>query len=574
MVFCLFLVQARAAVTNEECLGCHDTLGDVSHGGAGCLDCHSTVTDLPHAEKLPRPACAACHEHVAALYKSDIHETKGLGCAACHNAHHAGKEEKRCATCHNRVSHATLPGKEKHLGNLACVACHGKPEKTQLKVRAEIRGARAPDAAHVDRDGNGIVDPAEWQRFEASLRGASETKAAAEGGVGGLRKRYVVTGGSHTVAGKRVDCARCHSAGGYFNDATLTVADSTSYTLRLDPRIFVRAFPSEKDFSRTVHGKSGVTCADCHGAAKTARPGSPAWAIGSSACTKCHEDIERVYGLSRHAKMGAARCLDCHDPHGLRPYRELRAKERMAVCARCHTGYLTRHSWLPNTALHFGYLECATCHSPGSGKSMVYFFARKSDGAKTPLAYNQLAAAAGEDPLAFVESLASIEAAVRGGRQKAGADGYDAGIGRLFTALRERDRGTIIDASIIVTKVYHDYSETRLKEKECVTCHSREAGFYDSMFFLIPGKESVRYVPMKGTLFSSYPIGTAVDFFLLGEDKLTKRDFATFLGLKRGGAPGEALGFKLIDLAGLVVLLLVLAAFCIHIALRVLLVKR
>ena len=112
----------------------------------------------------------------------------------------------------------------------------------------------------------------------------------------------------------------------------------------------------------------------------------------------------------------------------------------------------------------------------------------------------------------------------------------DASIGKLFTVLRKRDTHAIIDASIIVTKVYHDYSETPTKEKGCLPCHSREAAFYDSMFFAIPEKGSTDYVSVKGTLFSSYPIGTFVDIFLLGEDKLTKADFGPSSGEKGPGS--------------------------------------
>jgi predicted CXXCH cytochrome family protein len=549
-------VPALAAVTNEDCFGCHDTLKGVSHGGIGCVDCHSSIKELPHAEKLPKPACAECHDRVNDLYNADIHKTKGLDCGSCHNAHYVQKEKKGCVTCHRSVSHAMLPEKQRHLRDLSCTACHGKPDSARIKVRVSFRGGRAPSPSSVDKDGNGIVDEREWRQLQTAFQETSKGK-------GTIEKSFVISGGLHTVTAKRVDCARCHSAGGSFREATLTVADSKSYELKIDPRVFVRAFPSEQDFGRTVHGKAGVTCTDCHGpATESAKPAQGAWAIDSKVCAKCHQEVEQVYGLSQHAKMDVAKCVDCHNPHSLRPYRELRAQERIAVCARCHSDYLKRHSWLPNTALHFGYLECATCHSPKSQKSMVYFFAKKSSDKKTPLTYGQLSAVSGKDPLAFVEA------------QKAGPNGYDTGIGDLFTALRGEDKSTIIDASIIVTKVYHDYSETRLKEKECITCHSREAGFYDSMLFQIPGRENIRYVPMKGTLFSSYPIGTAVDFFLLGEDKLTRKDFATFLGLKRGSQPPAPLGFKLIDIFGLVVMLVALAAICVHVILRIFLVKR
>ncbi len=545
----LFLVApARAAVTNEDCLGCHDTLKGVSHGGAGCIDCHSAITDVPHAEKLPKPVCATCHPQEAGHYGKDVHKTQGLDCEKCHNAHNPDTDKKECITCHGKVSHAGLPATERHLSNLACVACHAKPDKTRLVVQVIIKGSEAPAQTSVDRDSNGIVDKAEWQRFRQALQGSTKGSTLIE-------TSYKATGGLHTISAKPAACATCHGEGGYFKDASLRVSDSKSYQLRIDPRIFIPVLPSAEEFSLTVHGKNGVTCTDCHGSEKKTDHG---WSIDSSVCARCHDDVTKAYSSSAHGRLGAAMCLDCHNPHRIRTYKELTARERINVCARCHTGYIKRHEWLPNTTLHFSYLECATCHSPRSEKSMVYFFARESAGRKTFLSYDRLTALSQADPIDYVES------------HKTTNDGNDAGIGALFTLLRKQDKDAVIDASILVTKAYHDYSEIPVKEKRCVTCHSREANFYESMFFAIPGKESTHYIPVKGTLFSSYPIGTAVDLFLLGEYKLEKRDFATFMGLGKGGQAGEHLGFKLIDLFGIVVILLALFGVCIHVILRIL----
>jgi len=180
---------------------------------------------------------------------------------------------------------------------------------------------------------------------------------------------------------------------------------------------------------------------------------------------------------------------------------------------------------------------------------MVFYFARKSPGGKAKLSYDELVALAGDDPsLTF-------------GQQQGSPDGQ---IGRLFSRLAQRDKNVVIDASIIVTKVYHDYSETHPKERQCVTCHSREAQFYDSMFFLLPGRESSTYIPVKDTLLATYPIGTSLDFFLLGENKLKKDDLYRFLRL-RGRAE---MGLKWIDFFGLMAIVLVLVGVCAHVGLR------
>jgi predicted CXXCH cytochrome family protein len=310
--------------------------------------------------------------------------------------------------------------------------------------------------------------------------------------------------------------------------------------------------PSDEEFAGTVHGKAGVTCGDCHmSRGKEAEGVSENTAV----CITCHGDVAEVYLGSLHGKLGVAQCTDCHDPHRIRSYRELQVKERLAVCSRCHRDYLERHRWLPNTSLHFDYLECATCHSPRSEKSVVFFFARNARTGRVRLSYDQLVALYGGDPLGLK-----------------GQGSPDREIGRLFTLLRRRDENLVIDASIQVTKVFHDYSETHPKERQCVTCHSREARFYDSMFFILPGKGSAVYIPVKGTILASYPIGASVDFFLLGEDKLRKADIRSFLGLH---IPREDRhpGFKLIDFLGLLLIVCTCAALCAHVVLR-LLVKR
>jgi len=117
--------------------------------------------------------------------------------------------------------------------------------------------------------------------------------------------------------------------------------------------------------------------------------------------------------------------------------------------------------------------------------------------------------------------------------------------------------------------VYHDYSETTLRERRCVTCHSREAAFYDSMYFLLPCGDSTSYVPLKGTLLSTYPIGTSIDFFLLGQDKIKREDFRRFLSPERLGG----LGFKSIDFLALLVVALIAVGVACHVILR-LTVKR
>ena len=149
-------------------------------------------------------------------------------------------------------------------------------------------------------------------------------------------------------------------------------------------------------------------------------------------------------------------------------------------------------------------------------------------------------------------------------------------IGRFVVDLKKKMGEEIfVDAEIIVTKVHHDYSVTRLKERNCVTCHSPQAHFYNSMYLILPEKDRHIYVPVKGTLLSVYPIGMALDIYLLGEEKITKDDIYALLGKAPEGsaAYAKSLGFKLIDLVGVILVILVILSVLAHALLRIL-VKR
>jgi len=545
----LLPLRAGSQVKTSECLDCHEGYKGYSHGSKSCTDCHSTITSLPHPNSLPRPSCAECHQQVVYLYDQSVHNEKGMACKECHNVHFLQKDKKRCGSCHGNVSHRTLPSSAKHLDHLACIACHGKPVSAQMTVRVVTKGKGAVDPRTIDRNGDQFIDRDEWTSFQGLPRSESKGKFSVE-------KSYRVEGNMHLITVKPVKCEACHSAKGFFSHARLRFFGKTVTELPIDASIFIPQLPVSAIFAQTVHGRSGVKCADCHTSQKEiAQDRSESDAV----CAKCHKEVEDVYNNSAHGTQGVAHCVDCHNPHRIRSYRELDAEERLAVCARCHKDYLSRHSWLPNTSLHFEYLECATCHSPSSRKSMVFYFARRKQGRKVPLRYDELSV--------FVGPGADLRNMFGSGR----GISVDTQIGQLFINLKKQEPRLLIDAAILVTKVYHDYSITRLEEKKCVICHSRDAHFYESMYFILPQKEGPEYIRIRGTLLSAYPLSTFLNISLLGEDKISKRDIDAFLRLK-GTAKidqARALGFKWIDFFGITLIAIILIGVCIHIILRI-----
>jgi predicted CXXCH cytochrome family protein len=294
-----------------------------------------------------------------------------------------------------------------------------------------------------------------------------------------------------------------------------------------------------------------VVCADCHVSTEK---------ISDIVCINCHKEIFNLYKYSPHGEKNAARCTDCHNPHRIKSYRDLDAQERVAICARCHTDYIGKHTWLPNTALHFHNLECTTCHSPESQKSMLFTFGRRTAKGEFDLTYGEMKRLLPEGP----EVSRQLD---RNGDQVVSSEE----LGDFFLQLRKK-LGTqlYLDGSILVTKVYHNFTVTRHHEKECTACHSKDAPFYASMFLVVPEKDGLLYIPVKDTALSALPIALAIDMTLLGEEKLRAEDVRKLFGIGGKGQSGltELLGLRWIDFVGIALMFFVLCFVALHAILR------
>src|SRR3989339_1574114 len=548
LLLVLFVASPVWALPSQEnCTECHGKFKKTAaHQGVSCNDCHTEITTFPHKEKSSPPTCSKCHSKTANSFEKSAHNAKGLDCIDCHKVH-SGIRITDCTSCHSQATHKNLPSRAKHLASLNCIACHGIPEKSGITATVKLPAGALLNRKDVDNDGNGFIDKTEWHTLEYLL----EHKFPGSG----IDRQYWSYGNIHSIRQKPADCSECHDKRTRFATAAVKINGESGYSIQIDPGIFIPEFPSLRDFKKTVHGKQGVTCTDCHTSQEK---------ISDGVCSLCHENVYHTYKSSLHGKQASALCTDCHNPHLIKSYKEYNAKERGAVCSRCHKDYLSKHKWLPNTTLHFKYLECTSCHSPGSEKSMVFFFQKKSGDKKSALTYGDFEEAFGRGIQVRSVINKYTEQILKGND-----------IGNLLNDLNKKmNNGVSIDAEIVVTKVHHDYSVTRLKEKNCVVCHSSQASFYNSIYLNLPGKEEHIYAPVKGTLLSTYPLAMAMDIYLLGEQKITKDDIYALIHK----APADwtsyikGLGFKLIDMAGICLLILALLGCMVHALLRILVI--
>jgi hypothetical protein len=545
LLLLVFPLSLQGAVKTEECLDCHDKQKGAVHGRLSCTDCHSDIKEVPHPEKLGRPSCAGCHEKTEKVHGLSVHGKRGLACSMCHNsAHFVKKERKECASCHVEIAHRTLPSKVKHLVAIPCLGCHGKVTASAAEVTIYPRREANLAREMVDLDGSRRIEQAEWDRLLSFM--SKEGKGAFR-----VERKYTVAADAHSVAAKPVGCATCHVERRIFPVVHVNLQTQMPLQFPAESGIFVPELPSTSKYRNTVHGRRGVGCADCHVSQDR---------ISDSVCASCHGEVHKVYKQTVHAQKGAAACIDCHNPHNIRSYRELGSLERVAVCARCHKDHLATHRWLPNTALHFRYLECSTCHSPRSVKSMVFSVGTGGAEGSSQLNYADLRDIFGgeSEPARVVDMSGDGTVSSRE-------------LTDFFLALKRRFGENLnIRTSIIVTEAHHDYSVKSPMERVCRACHSEAAPFYDSIYLILPDRTGTVYVPVKGTVLSAAPLSLFTDMFVLGEMKITKGDLARLFRLsgKERSEYVRELGFKWIDLIGILLILFVLLFVILHIIAR------
>jgi len=117
------------AVTNEECLACHNNIEpkvDINvlnksvHNKLICTSCHIDIQTIPHKKSLKAVNCANCHSNIAREMAESIHHKSNKenkpNCVTCHGSHDvlsASNEKSKtnffnitslCTTCHKRCS--------------------------------------------------------------------------------------------------------------------------------------------------------------------------------------------------------------------------------------------------------------------------------------------------------------------------------------------------------------------------------------------------------------------------------------------------------------------------------------
>jgi len=232
-------------------------------------------------------------------------------------------------------------------------------------------------------------------------------------------------------------------------------------------------------------------------------------------------------------------------------------EDRKGMCLKCHEAYKS-HNWLPQQQLHFNYLECASCHDTNAEIGAVFYIIEKGKpSGENILNYNRMAQIVKPRGNGLSGTLD------QDGNGKLSPAEIDAFVKKL------RENGipnAALDVRILVLRPAHSFTDKGEQTRDCSLCHSDSARFYSKLVLEVPEKDGdIITIPVDRQILAQQGSASLTgDFYLLGESKIRRKDLADLWDMVK------QIGFKWIDLLGVLAVLLSLVVVSIHAGLMLL----
>ncbi len=357
LIAALTMVSAKLVAADDQCVTCHQTLGDkpstlfghdIHHNkGISCADCHG---GNPHLEDMD-----AAMDKKAGFKGVPKGDDISKLCASCH-ANPVTMKHYGSSLPTNQFENllASVHGQSSTSGNghiAQCITCHGAHGIVSVKDPRSpvypLNVVKTCTKCHADaalmRKYNPSLPVDQLDKYRTSVHGIRNSR------------------GDANVA----ECASCHGS-----HDILPVKDIRSKVYAVNVPSTCAACHSNKEhmkryniptdqfekYSRSVHGVallqkgdvSAPACNSCHGNHGAVPPGVESI---SEVCGTCHAMNAQLFSSSPHKKafddQNLPECETCHSNHEiLAPTDSLLGVAPGTLCNKCHTEQMNPKGFL------------------------------------------------------------------------------------------------------------------------------------------------------------------------------------------------------------------------------------
>jgi DmsE family decaheme c-type cytochrome len=169
-----------------------------------------------------------------------------------------------------------------------------------------------------------------------------------------------------------VTCENCHGAGREHveggGDTTKIFNPAKASTKEVDAKCLGCHQGKHQNFDRSAHAENNVGCISCHSVHDKGEGTEHLLkAPQPKLCFQCHTDIKSQFSMPFHHKVneGLIQCSDCHDAHGTNGKKNLLSSAQQdQVCVKCHSEMAGPFVYEHAPIKAEG---CTSCHTPHGG---------------------------------------------------------------------------------------------------------------------------------------------------------------------------------------------------------------
>ena len=165
-----------------------------------------------------------------------------------------------------------------------------------------------------------------------------------------------------------VTCENCHGAGKAHVDGGGDISKifnpAKAAPKDVDAKCLTCHAGAHPNFDRSPHAKANLSCISCHDIHNAKTDSALLKASQPTLCYQCHADQKAQFNMPIHHKVneGLVKCSDCHDPHGTFQANNLRSTaDQNAICTKCHTDVRGPFVYEHAPVKAEG---CIACHTP------------------------------------------------------------------------------------------------------------------------------------------------------------------------------------------------------------------